>query len=196
MSQQIKLNFKMMVLSSLAGLLSGCTDGPVEMPGNLSNPKLVELINSGIEEDIDGMNSKSPRGFIPQARANARLWLKDINEVVARCRYGPDNHSRFNLFEYDIKLTNGEVLQSVFSSRRCRYNADIPLVMRVKFKLGQAVEVFTDGRELKQPVEKARPDIQALIDTVVKADLRRNPARYFQPDKTAEQIAKEWAIER
>jgi hypothetical protein len=196
MFQQIKLNFKTMILSSLAGLLGACADGPAEMPGNLSNPKLAELINVSLQDHILRMDPKSSPGFIPQAAANAQLWLKEINEVVARCRYGPKNNSRFNLFEYDIKLTSGELIQSVFSSRRCSYSTEVPLIMRVKFKSGRAIDVFTDGRELKQPVDMVRSDIQGFIDTVVKADLRRNPARYLQPDKTAEQIAKEWAIER
>jgi hypothetical protein len=192
MFRKIKLNFKMMVLSSLAALLSACTDGPVEMPGNLSNAKLVELINASLQEDIKRMDPRSSPGFIPQAAANARLWLKDIGEVVARCRYGPRNRSKFNLLEYDITLGNGEIIKDVYTGMRCSYEVGSPLVMRVRFESGQVADVLTDGRERNSPVDAAKGEINLFSKQVIRVDWDRHRPRYFNPAKTADEISNEW----
>jgi hypothetical protein len=186
------LNFKMMVLSSLTALLSACTDGPVEMPGNLSNPKLAELINASLQENIKRMDPRSSPGFIPQAAANAQQWLKDINEVVARCKYGPRNRSKFNLLEYDITLGSGEIIKDVYTGMRCSYEMGAPLVMRVRFQSGQVAEVLTDGRERKSPVDSAKGEIDLFSKQVIRADWERQGLRYFKPGKTADEISKEW----
>jgi hypothetical protein len=192
MPQKIGFNFKMMVLSSLAALLSACTDGPVEMPGNLSNPKLAELINASLREDIKRMDPKSSPGFIPQAAANAQLWLKDISQVVARCRYGPRNRSKFNLLEYDITLRSGEIIKDVYTGMRCTYEVGSPLVMRVRFENGQVADVLTDGRERKSPIDAVKGEINLLSKQVIRADWDRHRLRYFYPAKTADEISKEW----
>jgi hypothetical protein len=192
MFQQIRLNLKMMALSSLAALLSACTDGPVEMPGNLSNPKLVELINASLQDDLKRMDPRSSPGFIPQAAINAQLWLKDVSEVVARCRYGPRNRSKFNLLEYDITLGSGEIIKNVYTGMRCTYEVGSPLVMRVRFENGQVAEVLTDGRERKSPVDAVKGEINLLSKQVIRADWDRHRLRYFYPAKTTDEISKEW----
>jgi hypothetical protein len=185
---------EILILTCTVLLLSACLNESIEIPGKQSNPKLNELIKTQITQNIQNIqNSDSFKPKLtPNGVVNTKKWLLNIDEVVARCRYGPDNHSRFNLFEFDIKLTNGEMVKSVFSSRRCRYGDRLPLVMRVKFMLGQPIEAFTDGRELKHPIEMAVPDIQGFADTVLRADWYRNPTLYFEAGKTPEEIAKEW----
>jgi hypothetical protein len=192
MLQYYPLKFKMIFFSSLTALLSACTDGPIEMPGNLSNPKLAELINASLQLDIKRMEPSSSPGFIPQAATNAQIWLKDIQEVVARCRYGPRNRSKFNLLEYDITLGNGSIIKNVYSGMRCSYEVGAPLVMRVRFEAGRVVEVLTDGRELKSPVDSAKGEISLFSKQVIRADWDRHRLRYFKPDKTIEEISEEW----
>ena len=192
MFQHSILTFKMMLLSSLTAFISACTDGPVEMPGNLPNPKLAELMNDGLQEDIKRMDPRSSPGFIPQAAANAQLWLKEINDVVARCRYGPRNRSKFNLLEYDITLANGEIIKNVYTGMRCSYEVGAPLVMRVRFESGRVVEVLTDGRERNSPVASAKGEVNLLSKHVIRADWGRQRLRYFHPAKTTEETSKEW----
>lgn len=190
------LTFKMMVLSSLTAFISACTDGPVEMPGNLSNPKLVELINVSLQEQVRLMNPVWAPGLIPQAAANAQLWLTEINEVVAHCRYGLRNSSKFNLLVYDITLNRGEVIKDVYSGQRCIYDIARPLVMRVRFKAGVVNEVLTDGRELATPVDAARSEINQFSESVVRVDWRRNAFRYFPASKSDAEISDEWRTKK
>lgn len=192
MFQNCLLIFKMMVLSSLTALISACTDGPVEMPGNLPNPKLAELINASVQEQVRLMNPVWAPGLIPQAAANAHLWLKEINEVIAHCRYGPRNSSKFNLLVYDLKLNTGEEIKDVYSGQRCIYELARPLVMRVRFKEGVVNEVLTEGRELATPVDAARSEINQFAESVVRVDWRRNAARYFPANKSDTAISDEW----
>jgi hypothetical protein len=111
---------------------------------------------------------------------------------VARCRYGPDNHTKANLLEYDIALRGGEVLRGVYSGQRCLYPMAPPLIMRVRFDGGSVREVLTDGRERSAPVDAAMNEMNQFAHSVVQADWQRRPALYFPPDKTPEEIAREW----
>ncbi len=193
MFQRYILGSKIVAISFLTALLNACTDGPVEVPGSLPNPKLAEMINVSLDEQIKRMDPGWSPGFLPQAASNARLWLQEINEVVARCRHGPRNNSKFNLLEYDITLRTGEVIKDVYTGQRCVYEVGSPLVMRVRFAGGRVVEALTDGRELKSPVARAKGEIDQLSKGVVRADWQRRNARYFSPGKTASEISKEWS---
>ena len=192
MFQRYVLGFKIMAFSFLTALLNACTDGPVEVPGNLPNPKLVEMINASLDEQIKRMEPAWSPGFLAQAAGNARLWLQEINEVVARCRHGPRNNSKFNLLEYDILLRSGEVIKDVYTGQRCVYEISLPLVMRVRFVGGRVAEALTDGRERNSPVASAKGEIDQLSKGVVRADWQRRHALYFLPGKTASEISKEW----
>ena len=196
MFQRFILGLKIMAFSFLAALLNACTDGPVEVPGNLANPKLAEMINISLDEEIRRMNPSWSPAFLPQAVGNARLWLQEINEVVARCRHGPRNNSKFNLLEYDISLRSGEVIKDVYTGRRCTYEISPPLVMRVRFVGGRVAETVTDGRELKLPVDSAKGETTLLAKSILRADRQRRNARYFAPGKTASEIAKEWSTDK
>lgn len=196
MFQRCLLGFKIMAIAFLTALLNACTDGPVEQPGSLPNPKLAEMINTSLDEEIRRMNPGWSPAFLPQAAENARLWLQDINEVVARCRYGPRNSSKFNLIEYDISTTTGEVIKDVYTGQRCIYGVSLPLVMRVRFAGGRVGETLTDGRELKLPVDSAKGETTLLAKSILRADRQRRNARYFAPGKTASEIAKEWNMDK
>ena len=192
MFQRFVLGLKIMAFSFLTALLNACTDGPVEVPGNLANPKLAEMINISLDEEIRRMNPSGSPAFLPQAADNARLWLREIGEVVARCRHGPRNNSKFNLLEYDITLLTGEIIKDVYTGQRCVYEVGSPLVMRVRFVGGRVTDALTDGRERDSPVASAKGDVDQLSKGVLRADWDRHNARYFSPGKTASEISKEW----
>ena len=182
----------MLVLASLTNLLAACTQGAREMPGSRANAVLAQLLQAEIDAEIGRMNPTWSPGLIPQAPDNARAWLGEIDDVVARCRYGPRNHSKHNLMEYDVTLRGGERVTDVFSGQRCLYGVAPPLVMRVRFAQGRVGEVLTDGRELQAPVEAAVPELRKLAESVVRVDWARRPALYFPPEKSAADIARDW----
>jgi hypothetical protein len=179
-------------MPSLLALLAACFDGPREVPGNLANPKLAQLLNEALDAEIKRMNPTWSPGLMPQAADNAKLWLKEIDEVVARCRYGPGNTSKFNLLEYDIRLQSTTVIEDVYSGHRCLYGFTSPLIMRVRFHEGRVVQVLTDGRELKNPVDAVRSDAGIFAEKIIRADWDRNRSKYFPAPKTSEQIRDEW----
>ncbi len=179
-------------MPALLGLLASCFYGEREVPGALPNPKLAELLNAALQEQIRMMNPTWSPGLLPQAPDNARLWLSEIDEVVARCRYGPRNSSKSNQLEYDITLRNGEVIESVYSGRRCLYGFAQPLVMRVRFDQGRVVQALTDGRELKQSIYTAKSEIDLLAEKVIRVDWSQRKERYFPRDKTPEEVRQEW----
>jgi hypothetical protein len=191
-SPVLKFKVHIMILASLAAYLSACTGRVPEQPGDVPNEKLAEMINSGIEEEIRRMNPTWSPGLLPQAPEQARQWLREIAEVVARCRYGPANRSKGNLLEYDITLGSGERIEAVPSGQRCLYDVARPLVMRVRFDAGRAGAVMTDGRERALPVDASLAETRLFAQSVLRADWSRRPARYFPPDKTAEEISRGW----
>jgi len=182
----------MLVLASLTNLITACTEGTREMPGSQANAVLAQLLQGEIDAEVGRMNPTWSPGLIPQAPDNARAWLGEIDDVVARCRYGPRNRSKHNLMEYDVTLRGGERINGVFSGQRCLYGVAQPLVMRVRFAQGRVGEVLTDGRERRAPVEAAVPELQKLAESVVRIDWMRRPALYFPPEKSAADIAREW----
>ncbi|GAA4349834.1 hypothetical protein GCM10023165_36920 [Variovorax defluvii] len=185
-----------MILASLAAYLSACTGRTPEQPGDMPNPKLVALINGAIAREIAGMDPAQRPGLLPQAGEHARQWLKEISQVVARCRYGPGNDAKSNLLEYDIVLVSGEEIKGVYSGQRCYYPVAKPLVMRVRFQDGQVQEVTTDGRERERPVDGSMGEIQQFAERVLRADWRRNPARYFRAVPGREDMAREWDMRK
>ena len=181
-----------MILASLAAYLSACTGRTPEQPGDTPSPKLVELINGAIAREIAGMDPALLPGLLPQAGDEARRWLQEISQVVARCRYGPGNNSKSNLLEYDITLASGEQITGVYSGQRCYYPVAKPLVMRVQFQGGRVREVTTDGRERERPVDASLGEIQQFAERVLRADWKRSPARYFRPAQGGNDAAREW----
>jgi hypothetical protein len=192
------LSFKVhiMILASLAAYLSACTGRVPEQPGDQPSPRLAELINGAIAREIAGMDPALLPGLLPQAGEQARRWLQEISQVVARCRYGPGNNSKSNLLEYDIVLASGEQITGVYSGQRCYYPVARPLVMRVQFQGGQVREVTTDGRERERPVDASLGEIQQFAERVLRADWKRSPTRYFRAAKSSDEAAREWDVRK
>jgi hypothetical protein len=183
---------RILLMPVLLSLLASCFYGEREVPGASPNPKLAELLNAALQEQIRMMNPIWAPGLLPQAPDNARLWLSEIDEVVARCRYGPRNNSKHNLLEYDIALRSGAMIEDVFSGQRCLYGFAQPLVMRVRFDQGRVVQALTDGRELKQSIDATKGEINLFAEKVIRTDWHQRRERYFPRSKTSEEIHQEW----
>ena len=192
-SQPIPI-MKMTILAFFSTLLMACNGGEPEKPGNVPNPKLVELINASFEQQMGRMNPRWSRAYLPQASDNARLWLGQVDHVVTHCRYGPGSDSKFNLLEYDITLTNGELIKNVYTGLRCQYKLSSPLVMHLSFSNGQAASALTDGRERKRPMRESMGEINLLVETILGVDQSRRPSLYYPPAKTAKEFADEWNL--
>jgi hypothetical protein len=185
--------FQLLLLIGL-GTLSGCLTSQPEKPGSISNPKLASLTQQALSKEIASMNPTWAPGLRSNAGLVATSWLAQISEVVGKCRYGPDDTSKFNKIEYEIKLISGEVLAPVSGDMLCQYQKGFgkPLVIKLIFRNGAVVDAFTDGRELNEPVSYAQPWIKNCAEKIIRADWRRRPELYFNENKTKEQIRKEW----
>ena len=182
------------LLTLLSALLGACQGGggDREQPGDTPNPVLADLLQKAIDAEIGRMNPVWAPGLLPQAPQQARAWLGEIDEVVARCRYGPGNRTKSNLLEYDVRLRSGEQIQDVYSGLRCLYGTARPLVMRVRFEAGQVREVLTDGREREASTTAASNELRQFAHSVVRLDWDRRESLYFPPAKTPQDIAREW----
>jgi len=163
---------------------------PPDMPGELSNPKLVAMFN----EQIDGLErgdldaSRFP-GVLPEAGANARQWLGEVREIVVRCRYGASY--KFNWFMYDLTLASGEVVANqIASTDRC--SDDYQTAMRVTFEAGRAVDVKTDGSELARPPDQARGTLALALSAAIGHDKDARPARYYKRNPPPPPPAEQW----
>lgn len=184
----------MALLTSLTAVLAACTGGTPETPGDQSNPMLAGLLQKALDAEVGRMNPVWAPGLLGSAPASAREWLANIDEVVARCRYGPRNRSKHNVLEYDLTLRGGEKVLDVYSGQRCLYGLVRPLVMRVRLENGQVQDVLTDGRERQSPVDAVSPEVQQFARSLIQADWKRRPAHYFPPEKSKADIAREWRV--
>jgi hypothetical protein len=175
---------------------AGCLEAPPETPGNLSNPKLVELINREIAVELRQIDPDKSPAWRPEARQLTEAWMTGINEVIARCRFGKNSERRFNQIELDIYIINGEPLLNVYTGQSCHYKIQAPLVMKVKFENGKAVDAFTDGRELRGSIDAVRYEISKFAEHTVKADRSQNRDKYFVPGKTKKEIEDEWRTKK
>jgi hypothetical protein len=175
-----------------SGVLLGCFDSSPEAPGNISNPKLVELINREINAEIRQIDPDKNAGWTKDAKKATELWMSNITEVVARCRYGKNNENKFNQIELDIYTRSGNSLKSVYTGQRCFYKMSVPLVMRVKFANGRAIVALTDGRELTRSVDLIRYEVSQFAEHTVKADRSRNRDIYLSSEKSRAEIEEEW----
>lgn len=181
------------LLSTLTAFLTACTGGTPETPGDQSSPVLATLLQKALEAEIARMNPVWAPGLLPSAPKTAREWLMTVDEVVARCRYGPGNRTKGNRLEYDLRLHSGEQVLGIQSGQRCLYGFAPPLVMRVRLEDGQVRDAQTDGRERQSPVDAISPEVQQFARSLIRADWKRRPGLYFPPEKSAEDIAREWA---
>lgn len=158
------------------------------MPGDLANPKLVELWNAQIDNLEQGELSLQQRpGQIPAAAANARLWFGEIHEVVTHCRYSTSQ--RYNGYEFDLTLNSGEVRKGLRASAdRCREEHSTP--MRATFEAGRVVEVKTNGAELELPTDNALGDISRTLGALIDLDVELHRERYYYPPPPG--LAGEW----
>ena len=185
--------FKFMVFTSWITWLSACFYGLREQPGNQPNPRLATMLQDRFELEIAGMRAPQRPALIAQAPQNARLWLAEIDQVVAHCSHGPGNRTKSNKLAYDITLRSGERIDGVYSGQRCRYDlAAKPLVMHVHFEAGRVAEVFTDGRERAAPPDATGNEAAQFAQAVLRVDRLRHPARYHPPAPTGPDIAREW----
>ncbi|MEO7242693.1 MAG: hypothetical protein ABIW85_07240 [Variovorax sp.] len=177
-------------LSTLFGAVSA--RGAPEQPGDRSNPRLAQLVAQSLEDQLHGMRPEVQH-LIAAAPTHAKAWLREIAQVVARCRGGPSDQSKLNLLEYDVTLASGEKLESVYTGHRCVYVGTLrPMVMRVVFDNGVATEAFTDGRELALSVDSAKVECDLMARSLLKIDRMRRPERYFVPGPSAAQIEEQW----
>lgn len=163
---------------------------PPAMPGELSNPKLVAMFN----ERIDGLekgelDASWYPGLIPQAAANAHLWLGEVREVVTHCRYGASH--KYNYFLLDVTLASGQVLPNM-SAGTNRCNDDYDTAMRVTFEVGRVVDVKTSGAEVTRPLEYAQGAVKVTVTALIDHDLRARPDRYYWPDAPQATPAEQW----
>lgn len=160
------------------------------MPGDLANPKLVELWNAQIDGlEQEELNTQQKPGLIPAAAANARLWFGEIREVVTHCRYSTSH--KYNNFQFDLTLNSGEVRKDLrVSSDRCSEQHSTP--MRVTFAAGRVIEVKTNGAELKLPMDNALGDIAQTLHALIYFDADVHRERYYHPAPPPPDPAKEW----
>jgi hypothetical protein len=164
---------------------------PPDKPGDQSNPKLVAMFNEQIDGLDDGeLNPARYPYLIPEAAANARLWLAEVREVVTHCRYGAPY--KYNYFQFDVVLRSGEVLEDLHVSRDV-CNDERQTAMRVTFEAGRVVEVKTDGSELERPLDHARAAVARTVEALVDHDRKVRPARYYKPEPVQPTPAQEWA---
>jgi len=164
-----------------------------EKPGTLSNPRMAEMLNEALDEHIRTMgNSIMYPGYIREADDNARLFLKDVKEVVSRCTKGPKGEPRFNKRVLDVTLNNGTVLEDQYTGESCYYIVEKPNIYRVFFKDGRVVDVQSDGREKERPVENFRVEANSFAEYLIKVDIRLHGERYFPREKSSREIREEW----
>jgi hypothetical protein len=194
----MKIHFFTRPVQALIGsmLLAGCFDFGPEAPGNISNPKLVELINREINAEIKQIDPEKNAGWTKDAKKATELWMLDITEVVVRCRYGKGNENKFNQIELDISTRSGNSLKNVYTGQRCFYKMSVPLVMRVKFENGRAIDALTDGRELNGSVDLIKYEISQFAEHTVRADRSRNRNKYLSSEKSRQEIEEEWKIKK
>lgn len=184
-----------LLLIILYCLCPGCNSmvcGTAEEPGNLSNPKLVELVNAAIDQDITSSSYPAAPGMLPGSGAQSRQWLKEIAVASLHCNCNPENEGKENKRLIDITLANGTVLKDIYTGDRCFYPLGKPLIMKVVFKEGKVVDVFTDGSEKKESVDYFQGDIYMFAQHVIREDWKRRQSLYFPREKTAAEKAKEW----
>jgi hypothetical protein len=176
-------------------LATGCNSmicGTAEEPGNIPNAKLVILINTALEENITSSSYPASPDMLPSAATRSRVWLKEIASVTLHCNCNPDNDGKENRRLIDITLVNGVVLKDIYTSERCLYQMSKPLIMKVLFREGAVVEVFTDGSEKRESVDYFKGDVYMFAERVLREDWNRRHDLYFPRAKTAEEKAKEW----
>lgn len=176
-------------------LATGCNSmicGTAEEPGNIPNAKLVTLINTALEENITSSSYPASPGMLPSAAAQSRVWLKEIASATLHCSCNPDNEGKENRRLIDITLVNGVVLKDIYTSERCFYQMGKPLIMKVLFREGAVVAVFTDGSEKKESVDYFKGDVYMFAERVLRQDWDRRHDLYFPRAKTADEKAKEW----
>jgi hypothetical protein len=188
------INIRWLYTALAMSLLTACLAAEPEKPGTQSNPKLASLVQQSLNKEISSMNPTWAPGLKTGAGLVASSWLAQIVEVTSRCRYGPDDTSKFNKLEYEVTLKSGEVISKIYSGMLCQYQPGFgkPLIMKLVFKDGLAVDAFTDGRERAEPVSYAQRWISNCAEKIIRADWKRRPDAYFKDAKSVEQIRKEW----
>ncbi|SIR54966.1 hypothetical protein [Pseudacidovorax sp. RU35E] len=182
----------MALFAALSALMAACTGGTPETPGDQPNAVLAQVLQKALDDEIARLDPSWSPGLLPAAPALAREWLTQIDEVVARCRYGPRSQSKHNLLEFDLRLHSGETIEALYTGQRCTYGIAPPLIMRVRMRDGRVAEALTDGRERRRPVDAVAPEAHAFATAVITADLRRRAARYFVPSASPQDIQRQW----
>ncbi|WP_244224426.1 hypothetical protein [Corallococcus sicarius] len=168
---------------------------PPEEPGNLSSPTLARLLNESIDAALAEMNPMHAPGLIPEAAANSRVFLRELKEVVARCRMGRlEPNQKYNRLEYHLVRVDGVRLKPIVSGvgMGCGTN---PLIFRATFKDGRVAEAFTDGRERQYSVAEVSHRVREFGKNVTWSDWGYHRERYFPPEPPApppQDVAKEW----
>jgi hypothetical protein len=174
--------------------LSACIASEPEKPGNLSNPKLAAMFQKAFEKEIAGMNPVWKPGLKAGSPLLARSWLSKIKEVSSRCKFGPDNRTKFNLLEYSIKLENGESIDGVYSGLLCQYQPGFgkPMITIIQMTAGNVVDAKTDGRERDLPVSYADEWVNNLAEKVLGVDQTRRANLYFGTESSKQENRKAW----
>lgn len=165
------------------------------MPGDQPSPKLVEMFNREIDEQLARIGGPPFLGSLeppyrPDAADSARRWLSEVREVVTHCGHGGRGGAH-NPQAYDLTLQSGAVLSDVTASLGgCIPGFDTP--MRVTFEAGRVVQVTTDGSERESTPEVARTRVKAYVEALVRHDARLHPERYYLGPAKPSDPAQAW----
>lgn len=177
-----------------ATLLSLREDAHREAPGNRLSPGLARMINDALTAElkrVPELHAAAELGVT--ASLVAREWLAEVKEVVARCRRGPDDETKWNLMEYDVSLYGGGSVEGLYSGLICEYGSKLPpLVMRVRWSDGQVVDVLTDGRERGASPSTFEKDAAGIAAAVIRAGQDRKVDPPIPPMLSATENTRAW----
>ncbi|MGK6343833.1 hypothetical protein ACMGDK_16550 [Chryseobacterium sp. DT-3] len=157
------------------------------------NDKMIPMFNAEIDRQIEEhTQSINHIGYIKESRQNTINYLKSLKSIEGYARYGVKSTKARNYIELKIEFNNGKVVDQIYTGQSISGYMAPSLLMKVNMINGKAVKVYTNGLERKNLPEWAIPDIQLMINKAITYDVIQHWDAYFAPNKTQEEINKEW----
>jgi hypothetical protein len=159
-----------------------------------SNPKVCVLFDSLAKQEIERYKgSISYPGCLPTANERIEALFKSIKFAEMYAEFGSGNSYRFNYLCVKITFNDGRIVDDVYTGKRILSSLiSSQFLFKLEFNNGNSVQCWTNGAERNRGPGNCMPDLRTLFEALVKYDMEGNRASYFFPDKTNQDINKEW----
>jgi hypothetical protein len=167
--------------------------GPYDIVGK-ENGKVGILFEQAIAKEKASIEHGFYAGLMPSSTKRIDEYFKAIKTIESYASKGTESDNKYNEVEVKITFNDGKVVNELYTGIRVvqAFGMGAQLLVKMELTNGKVTKTYTNGVERNRSLEYITADIEYIKKAVLYYDKSVNSNAYNYPQKTNNQIKKEW----